>query len=463
MFVRVTAGQTSRPIRCREGVFTRLAVLMTHILHEIGELVPMTRREYARSAPARNRKRYHAACDSLQLKALVRRDGRIKWFVKSEKTERARWCPLEEWVKDVVARSICPRDPRYNVEVGRFIKPFEERLYHVFNDIFGAGTVCKGLNWSERGTVLFAKFISVHDCVIVCIDANRFDQHVGEAALRFEHSVYGAAYDGVPGVESLRRYLSWQLTNTGTAILPEGRIDFRLHGGRMSGDVNTSCGNVMLMVLMSIDLCNRIGTRPVIANDGDDTVFFLPRSCLSRFTKTISPHFAEYGFSVRVDQTTDTFEKLDFCQTRPVWTPYGYKMCRDPAKALGTDCVSVRDMPVKAIPKHRAAVAACGLAVASDMPLFRSYYKRMAEHQPDVKADLGIFGERNRELMEGTRNYHEITVETRNSFARAWGISPSIQVEMERVARSINFVDSFGSTSLCVDTAHTLALSRKNR
>jgi len=110
-------------------------------------------------------------------------------FVKYEKTDRTT-------KEDPVPRVISPRDPKYNIQLGRYLKPIEERIFKALGKMFGHPTVMKGMDTDRTASVLHEKWDHFNNPVAIGLDASRFDQHVSLEALKFEHSVYAACFRG---------------------------------------------------------------------------------------------------------------------------------------------------------------------------------------------------------------------------------------------------------------------------
>jgi hypothetical protein len=93
---------------------------------------PTTRYTYEQfvgTYTGRRRTIYEGAVASLASLPVHRGDSNSKAFLKCEK--------LALYLKgDPAARLIHPRDPRYNVEVGRFVKRIEHDVYHAVDQLW---------------------------------------------------------------------------------------------------------------------------------------------------------------------------------------------------------------------------------------------------------------------------------------------------------------------------------------
>lgn len=87
---------------------------------------------------------YEQAVASLRDVPVNRGDAMLKTFVKAEKINFTA-------KPDPAPRIIQPRSPRYNVELGRYVKVVEKHLYKAVARVFHEVTICKGLNAHDRG------------------------------------------------------------------------------------------------------------------------------------------------------------------------------------------------------------------------------------------------------------------------------------------------------------------------
>jgi hypothetical protein len=124
---------------------------------------------------------------------------------------------------DPAPRVIQPRSARYNVEVGRFLKDLEHRIYSSIAELCGGPTVMKGYNAAQVAKHIRGMWGTVTRPVAVGLDASRFDQHVSKQALRWEHDVYTRCFRGCDRKE-LHRLLQWQLVNSGHSRTKDGYV-----------------------------------------------------------------------------------------------------------------------------------------------------------------------------------------------------------------------------------------------
>ncbi len=406
----------------------RMARFKQLLTRHLPRAARLSRDEILKYYSGRQKAVYEKAVASLAYDPVRRADARVKTFVKAEKIDF-------KTKPDPAPRLIQPRDPRYNVEVGRYLRPLEKPVYRAIAKVWGGPTVLK-LNAAQQARELRSMWDSFEQPVAVGLDASRFDQHVSADALRWEHSVYRHAFSGDDRAE-LDRLLSWQVHNEGRAYTPTAKIKYSVEGARMSGDMNTSLGNCLIMSGMVWTYCQERGLRARLGNNGDDCVVVMERRDLTRFLDGLDSWFNDMGFTMAVEDPVYTFEHIEFCQTRPVWTPEGWLMVRTPDRAIGRDLVSLLDLSV-GLGAYMGAIGECGLAANGGIPIFQELYKSlMAAGKPSKILQHGAALGGLRYLSEGMkRTYGRIDPATRCSFALAFGILPDEQEAMEAWLRA---------------------------
>ena len=139
----------------------------------------------------------------------------------------------------------------------------------------------------------------------------------------------------------LAALLKVQLANVGIAFLDGHRIDYITDGCRMSGDMNTSLGNCLIMSALVLLYCRERGVRAKLANNGDDCLVFMDRRSLAQFRGGLHQWFVDFGFNITEEETAHVFERCEFCQSRPVWSGYEWVMVRNPQVALAKDVMGL--------------------------------------------------------------------------------------------------------------------------
>lgn len=422
-------SEAKSKIRRRFNSYTRK---MQKIVNANGKVSPISDEEFLAFYGGAKRRCYEAAVESLKEKPLEEKDCRVKVFTK------------DEYMKPGGApRAIQPRSPRYNVKLGRYLKHIEHKIFSAIDEIFDPTcehkTVAKGMNMTERGNNIADMWHSFNDPVAVGLDASRFDQHINRLLLEHEHMLYKMWSTGegedLPALSALLRH---QLKNKGHYHGKDGVIRYIVDGCRMSGDMNTSLGNVIIMTSLMYayfeekDLLGKIK----LLNDGDDCVIIMDRHNLEWFKKGLKEWFLEMGITMEYDGIYRSLENVEFCQARPVFDSVnGYRLLPRPSKRLYSDLISTKNIGVKKVyNKQLGAIAGCGIALSSGVPVFQSFYKWLGRGAtPWIPTQGDYYYKFRQELIDGMSvKERKPTDEERISFYFAFDISPSEQIMLEQ-------------------------------
>jgi len=226
-----------------------------------------------------------------------------------------------------------------------------------------------------------------------------------------------------------------------------GDLRYTVDGRRMSGDMDTSLGNCLLMCAMLYSYSKFVGVDIHLANNGDDCVVFMEAGDYSRFIGIFHSWFLNMGFNIIVEEPVLDFERIVFCQTQPVYCGPGafdYVMVRDPRVSLQKDCVSINPLDVPSeLFGWINAVGLGGLALTSGIPCWQSFYQmyvRSSFGKRLSKKDTG-WGWGVRMLANGMEaNVRSPLARTRASFFVAFGISPDEQLCIEKYYASLTVV-----------------------
>jgi hypothetical protein len=278
--------------------------------------------------------------------------------------------------------------------------------------------------------------------VAIGLDAKRFDQHVRAKMLRWEHDVYLAAYRGSDR-EFLGYLLDAQIRNRCTMRCVDGNIKYTVHGSRMSGDMNTASGNCLIMCALIHTLCTERKVRKFrLANNGDDCVLIVESRDVALVLDGLYEWFLEFGFKMEVEPTVDTFERIVFCQSSPVFDGTKWVMVRDPRVSLSKDaiCLNRNYSYGPGARKWLGAVGACGLSMTGGIPVLQDYYSAFLRGGVDgLRWDPVVFETGMAMLAKGcSRGYREPTDAARVSFWQAFGVTPTEQRLAEESYRSVD-------------------------
>ncbi len=431
---------TPKPLEWIYG--KRLGYFRNLLLRKFNSTTPIDRQQFVEYYEGRKRTIYQKAVESLLSSSISPRDATIKAFVKAEFIN-------SDDKPDPDPRVISPRDPRYNVEVGRYLRPIEHRIYSGIADIFGAPTVLKGFNSQQSGKIIHDKWSKYYRPVAVGLDASRFDQHVSIPALKWEHSVYNGIYHS----KELAGLLRMQLFNNVVGYCRDGKLKYKTEGCRMSGDMNTGLGNCLIMCAL-IHCWSRDHNLDVsLVNNGDDCVVILEEDNLHVFMNGLSEWFLEMGFNMKIEKPVYEIEQIEFCQTHPIWTPEGYIMVRNFPKSIAKDCLSMKDLKSRAVCKAWLnAVGEGGLSLTGGIPVYQEFYcsyirAASSIHVPS-RRHLSAKKRHVSVAIEGglawlskgmQRKRSVVHPRTRYSFWLAFGTTPDRQLALEEYYSRVGF------------------------
>jgi hypothetical protein len=207
----------------------------------------------------------------------------------------------------------------------------------------------------------------------------------------------------------------------------------------MSGDMNTSLGNVLLMCLMCHSYFREIGLDCAFLNDGDDCVVICERRDLPKLN-TLPDWFSKLGMVMKVEPAVDELERVEFCQSHPVEINPGYwRMVRDPRVTLSKDlCVTRPVRDERTWNMMRKSISDCGMALAGDVPVYFAFYSALGREATVSKRSARKMRARGPStgmefLARGMHpKYQWPSTCCRVSFAKAFDIWPDQQEAMER-------------------------------
>lgn len=416
-YCKVGAGYESPPPVSFDHVREHLSGLALEIVRNVGAFAPVDLDTFVSMYKGPKQRTYALAVESLLVKSVDVRDAKAKAFVKREK------CNVNK-----APRVIQPRDPRYGASLGCYIKPVEKVIYNAMARLVdGDRIVSKGLNLDGVGQLIAGKWNKFRDPVAVGLDATKFDMHCSQAILKWEHSVYNAIFND----PHLAKLLSWQLVNRGVGFAPDGKVKYQVDGRRLSGDMNTSLGNCLIMCCIVIQYCRSKQIKYDLVNNGDDCVVFMDRKDLSAFQSTLVEWFYSFGFRIVCEEPVYVLEHIEFCQMHPVIIDDEYRMVRNPRVAIEKDSFCVTTLQHgREFGNWAAGVAAGGKVGCAQVPVMQAFYGFLGGN---YKTDRVLFEDSGMaRLQRGmTITSTEVSEETRYSFFLAFGITPDAQVELE--------------------------------
>lgn len=413
------------PPPVNKDLFTaRLDEFKSKLLLNIPEVTKFSFNQVLETYSGRRRTIYQNAYNKLVQIGLSRRDARSVAFVKMELVN-----------PDKAPRCIQPRDPAYNLTLGRYIKAVEHKLYDAIRRTFGDGpTVMKGFNVEEIGSIVRGKWRSFNSPVAIGLDATKFDMHVSPAALAWEHSIYLALF---PGDRELAKLLRWQMNNRGAGYCEDGSLKYSVTGKRFSGDMNTGLGNCLLMCAMVYAYAHSRGVAVKLLNNGDDCVVIMEKEHMAQFNSGLDEWFLDMGFRMVAEDPVYEMHQIEFCQMHPIEVGESCRMVRNLGSTLRKDTMTVH--PLTRGP-HRekwcTAVGTGGLWLTGGIPVLQDFYQayqRIGCMRSSNMLDDPTFATGMRLMSKGMQeHYREPDAWTRVQVFEAWGVSPDEQVALEQ-------------------------------
>lgn len=371
--------------------------------------IPMSHEQVIQSRPPRMRKRYTAAL-------LNPHSSRLgKSFLKFELT-RLFDGDSTKAEDEIIARLIQFFNSTYTLNLARYTIPAELalksiHLEHHWN--YGLPITAKGLNYHQRAQVLWDAWNQFNEPVAHLIDHSKFDSMVNYQHYCVEVAAMMACFDS----EKLLSLYQMQESNK---FVTQGGIKYSFPFRRCSGVPNTSLGNSIINYCI-LRICY---PNAAIIVDGDDSVVITSGYVASRYD------FKDCGMNTKYSYTR-IFEHIEFCQSRPVMTPIGYVMCRNPFRAINR--MKVRLGKNVDIGSWLWTVGIGEGLCNGYMPILSYFCKRMRELGRARRHKFKPWTLEYRTLsMSYMRSFAYPTDESRGSFALAWGIDVPTQYALEK-------------------------------
>lgn len=389
--------------------------------------------------------RYKRAADMVTIAGVSKVDASIKMFIKAE-----RFNPLAKTNPD--PRSIQFRGARFSVCLAMYLRPIEEQIYQFSRASDGVPhtrNVAKGLNAVDRATLLVEKAKPFRRPVFLTLDAQRFDKHIAQDHLKAEHSVYLASNPD----PMFRRLLSWQLVNKCFTTLG---VRYTTKGRRMSGDMNTAIGNIVIMLLMVMAVMRFMLQilKWDVLDDGDDFVLIVEEDDVDHLMAELPGRFLEFGMEMKMDSPARGIHEVEFCQSKIIEFAMGkYKFVRDFRTVISRATSGVRNWDNQSYRSRTIhAIGTCELVLGLGVPVLQSYAlcllrnsrgdKDPVRHAPDgIRAramrDAALIG------IKDLTNVGPQPIQpcARDSFFLAFGLSPVEQVRLEKYFEQVTFND----------------------
>lgn len=416
------------PIPTREALQPLYQVAKA-IAEWVGPATPDREHTWLEAYHSRKKRRYQDALNSLSQVPYNRRDSYLSTFVKPEKIPDTSRAP----------RAIQARSARYNACLADYLKPIEHKLYNIKGTrrltklLPNTRVIAKGLNQIQRARLLQKKWDKFKKPKCCVMDASRFDAHV-TGTLDVEHCIYRSIYKND---KFLNQLLKHQVINKG---FTKNGIKYTTHQGRMSGDMNTALGNCLISIIMAAAYMRRKTRHWELLVDGDDTLI-ITEDCVDM--SDVADVYKTYGFTMKVE-TVNQFHDITFCQSKPIDTIMGPKMCMVPERTIMRCLCGCRHWDNSSfVTKYLGLIGTCELALAMGVPILQEWalaVMRAGEGKlPDKEIGSGRLIKCRREL----RTIREIrplpiTPEARATFDLAFDINAECQLIWEAAFRTLD-------------------------
>jgi len=361
------------------------------------------------------KRQYSMARESLYETPLNSEDAKIRMFIKADKSHE---------VDYKAPRAIQYRSKRYGLSWARYVIPMERALYSL-RDQSDSPICAKGRNAEERARDLRAKAATFARPLFMCLDHSKFDAHITPDLLRVESRFYQRLF-GSTHRRSVRRYMRMQMRNRGST---KNGTQYYTPGTRMSGEASTALGGTALNVLLLRAWLGRL--RHCLYVDGDDSVVIIEQADRSRL-----PDLADMMLTMcmhtKLEQSTEVFEEVEFCQCRPVEVGGVWRMVRNPLRVLSRAGWSVLPMPSTLVRRWVRSVGLCEMILGRGVPILQRLGELMATRGSGryYMTDKHYEARKLQHSIERVRPL-EIEYSTRLSFEKAWGVDPQTQMLIE--------------------------------
>jgi len=394
----------------------RCEMLLNKQFHYVPELLAWTDQQVLQYKTGKLRKTYERAFHRLLRDGLSEKDKRVSMFVKFEKMP-------EEQQDEKAPRAIQHYSEQETAYAARVLIPIEK---WVFRNRGERQVFAKGMDSVRRAQRIVDMQLG-EDWVWVMCDHSKFDAHISQRWLKLEQRFYSRFNPEAHDV------VERQLVNVGWTACG---LRFKALGRKMSGTYNTALGDTIVNYAIMLGWLN--GRECEYLIDGDDSVLCMPRSVWEALDRE---YFSYMGFNTKVDYTDD-LSQVEFCQSRPVRTARGWRMCRIPERHITRMAYTIRNYPDKVWKNYVSAIADGELVSNTGMPVLQEmalFMKRASGGARPMRLPQDETWRYVLEDAEARREPWPITEEARATFASAFGISNTEQQCLEEWYRGNPF------------------------
>lgn len=364
----------------------------------------MTYAEVIANYDGAKKRRYKEARELLRGDHRDRAWSSVNMFVKADRYSATS-------VYDKAPRAIQFRHPAFNLQVAKFLKPFEE-AYYQHTDWTGLFVVAKGHNNIERAQNIVDASKMFRNPKYILLDHKKFDAHQLVEHILFLHRAYNRTF----GDRRLSKLLRLMLRNRGFS---KSGIRYTVNGTRMSGDYDTGLGNTFLNDY--IIYCLLFGIKYHLLVDGDDSVIIIEADDVAKIDWS---RLGKLGMESTYEIVSE-LHQIEFCRAKllPLDPP---RFARDPIRALSNMTCSFKHYSGDGYLRHIAGLGLGEASASNGVPIIGPIAWKMshAHSKPIVEENI--------KYMYGAAGHPlEIDDEARRWVHEQYGISPATQLAME--------------------------------
>lgn len=272
--------------------------------------------------------------------------------------------------------------------------------------------------------VLFQSWSYFTEPVAICLDHSKFDGHYHSALLKLEHDYWLRLN---PSSE-LKDLLKEQLINRGRTA---NGHKYKVLGTRLSGEFTTSEGNSVMNYAMLITWLQASGiSNARVHVNGDDSVVIMEYSEIPK----LLPYsfFNNFNMETEEDRKVTDFRLISYCQAQPIRVlrdgSFVWYMVKEPNRTLSRIQYS-DDRYLSIWQRYLTGVGLCELATNSGVPIMQSLSLVLISQSVKPLGSVDKVPALHSGNLSAVKRVEDIT---RVDYEVAFGITPSLQMEIER-------------------------------
>jgi hypothetical protein len=401
---------------------------MERLLRDGGfNYVPVTHKVVMAHTRPSIKKRYERAWYDIRERRTIHNGGtsRISAFVKFEKI------PIGKIEDGKAPRLIQFRDYKYLYSFKRAFLPITLAIKECtqltkhgqpLNTVF-----TKNYPGHAIGELISQAWLEYEDAVAICLDHKCFDGHFMTDHMKVAHMIWNALSKS----KLLKRLLNEQLW---TRLVTQCGIYVKASGKRASGEYTTSDENGTSNYNMINAVLSSLGLSKFhIFVNGDDSIIIMERKV---FTEMIDMDvlincFRYLNMETTLDRIAYSVEEISYCQCSPIFVSGMCMMVKTPLRAMSRLCYTDKLYTGDTLRRYYGSLGLCELAVSSGVPLLQPFALWLISQSRGSRPIGGIDKTVARSFNPGSLQIKEIADSTRNSFAKAFGISTQEQLRIE--------------------------------